>query len=236
VTKKKKASENEKRLNLTAHQRAMTNPEVQEIFNGLRACWKDLSPQQRCEKLSVLIGFECSGRGIAKELGESESNIRRYIAKANPLEEGNDWATMMKSTLAKEPQKQGTKSASEDVRRIPSKIPAKKQAEPVIKETYPMQDQARTSTAQQTKKISYPSSTAVKEPPVVSGATSGLENQLGEDSPGKKRAGAILKTWRDRQDRLKRLASISDEIKPRPLVDAHSIGRQGGPLPPKDRH
>ena len=236
MTTKRKANEKEKPLNETANQRAMTRPEVREALNVLRTSWSDLSPQQRGEKLNVLIGFKCSRRGIAKELGTQESNIRKCIAKANPSEEGNDWATMMKSTLAKEPQKQNTKSASEDVRQIPSKIPAKKKAEPVIKETYPMQDQARTSTAQQTKKITYPSSTAVKEPPVVSGATSGQENQLGEDSPGKKMADAILKTWQNRQDKLQQLASTSEQIKPRPQYDARSLGRQGGPLPPKDRH
>jgi hypothetical protein len=236
VMTKKRADRKEKPLNQTAHQRAMSKPEVREVLNVLRTSWSDLSPQQRGEKLNVLIGFNCSRRGIAKELGKQESNIRKYIAKANPSEEGNDWATMMKSTLAKEPQKQSTKSASEDVRRIPSKIPAKKQAEPVIKETYPMQDQARTSTAQQTKKISYPSSTAVKEPPVVSAATSGLENQAGEDTPKTSKADAILKAWRNREDRRQRLASTPEQIQPRPFYDAHSLGRQGGPLPPKDRH
>jgi hypothetical protein len=232
---KKKADKKEKTLNVTANQRAITRPEVQEALNVLRTRWRDLSPQQRGERLNVLIGFGCSGHGIAKELGKSESNIRKYIPKDNPPEEGNDWATMMKSTLAKEPKKQSTKSASEDVRQIPSKIPAKKRAEPVIKETYPMQDHARTSTAQQTKKITRPSSTPVKALPVLSAATSGQENQAGKDNPQKRNADAILKTWQTRQDRLQGLASIHEQIKRRPHYDAYSIGRQGGPIPPKDR-
>jgi hypothetical protein len=90
-----------------------------------------------------------------------------------------------------------------------------------------MQDHARTTTAQQTKKITYPSSTAVKEPPVVSGATSGQENQVVEDSPRKRNADAILKTLQIRQNKLQRLASIPEQIKPRPLYDARSLGRQG---------
>lgn len=227
MTTKRKAGEKNKPLNETANQRAMTRPEVREALNVLRTSWSDLSSQQRGEKINVLIGFKCSRRGIAKELGKQESNIRKYIAKANPSEKGDDWATMMKSTLVKEPQKQSAKSASEDVRRIPSKTPANKKAEPIIKKTYPTQDHARASTAQQTKKITYPSLTAVKEPPVVSSASSGQENRLGEDGPGETITGAILKAWQDRQDRLKRLASISEEIKPRPLYDARSLGRQG---------
>ena len=209
MTKKKKANKNEKPRNLTAHQRAMARPEVQEIFKSLRACWKDLSPQQRCEKLSVLSGFKCSGHGIAKELGESESNIRRYIPKTNPLKEGSDFATMVKSTLAKEPQKQSTKRAREDVRRIPSKIPAKKKAEPIMKETYPMQDQARTLTAQQTKGIISPSSAAAKEPQVASGVISGREDE------------------RTVEERIQRLALMHEQIKPRRVFNAHSMRRQG---------
>jgi hypothetical protein len=42
----------------------------------------------------VLIRSECSKRGLAKELGESESNIRRYIALADLPEDGSDWITM----------------------------------------------------------------------------------------------------------------------------------------------
>ena len=233
---KKKADKKEKTLNVTANQRAITRPEVQEALNVLRTRWRDLSPQQRGERLNVLIGFGCSGRGIAKELGKSESNIRKYIPKANPPEEGDDWATMMESTLAKEPKKQSTKSASKDVRQKPSKIPAKKRAEPVIKETYPMQDHARTSTAQQTEKITSPSSTAVKERPVASGAKSGQENQAGENTPKTNLVDAFSNMERIREDKKLRLASIHDQIEPRPFYDAHSLGRQGGPIPPKDRH
>ena len=148
-----------KKNNLTAHQRAMARPEVQEIFKGLRACWKNLSPEQRCEKLSVLKGFECSGRGIAKELGEPD--IRKYIPKATPLKEGSDFATMVKSTLAKEPQKQSTKRASEDVRPLPTKVLAKEIVAPVIEENHPTKDNAQASTAQQTD-IS-PSSAAAED-------------------------------------------------------------------------
>ena len=208
MTKKKKANKNEKPRNLTAHQRAMARPEVQEIFKGLRACWKDLSPEQRCEKLSVLSGFKCSGRGIAKELGEPESNIRKYIPKANLLEEGSDFATMVKSTLAKEPQKQSTKRASEDVCPLPTKVPEKERVAPVIEENYPTKDHAQASTAQQTKEIISPSSAATKEPQAASGVRDGRGN---------------LTTMEEKRDRLDRM---HEQIEPRKRFDARSLGRQ----------
>ena len=202
-----------KKNNLTAHQRAMARPEVQEIFKGLRACWKDLSPQQRREKLSVLSGFKCSGHGIAKELGESESNIRKYIPKANQLKEGSDFATMVKSTLAKEPKKQSTKRASENVRPLPTEIPAKKRVVPVIEENHTTKDHAQASTAQQTD-IS-PSSAAAKEPQAASGVNDGRGNA------------------KSLEEKLKRVETMHEQIGPRKHFDARSLGRQGGP--PEDR-
>ena len=232
---KRKADKKEKPINQTAHQRAMQRPEVRETLKALRTSWSDLSQQQRGEKLNVLIGFGCSRRKIADGLGESESSIRRSIAKANPPEEGNDWATMMKGTIAEKSQKQRTKNASEDVRRIPSKIPAMKSAAAVIRETCPTQDHAHATIAKQTKKITSPLSTAIKEPRVVSGATSGPENQAGENTPRTNPVEAISNMERVRA-KIQRLASIPDQIKRRPLFDARSLGRQGRPLPPEDRH
>ena len=197
-----------KKNNLTAHQRAMARPEVQEIFKGLRAGWKDLSSEQRCEKLSVLIGFKCSGRGIAKELGEPESNIRKYIPKANQLKEGSDFATMVKSTLAKESQKQSAKRASEDVRPLPTKVLAKEIVAPVIEENHPTKDNAQASTAQQTD-IS-PSSAAAEEPQAASGVNDGRGN---------------AKTL---EERIGRMDRMHEQIEPRKHFDARSLGRQGG--------
>src|ERR1035437_7425032 len=153
MKKKKSVGKNEKRINQTAHQRAMENPEVREALSALRARWSDLSPQQRGEQLNVLISFKCSVGGIAKELGKPATSIRRYIALANPPDAGGDWIATMERTWAEDPQEQSTMSAGEAACHFPSKIPAKKIVVPVINETCPAQDHAHTSTVQQTKKI-----------------------------------------------------------------------------------
>jgi predicted transcriptional regulator len=236
VTTKKKADKNEKHLNQNAHQRAMTSPEVQEVLKVLRVRWTKLSRLQRGEKLNVLIGFNCSARGIANELGEPESTIRRYIALANPPEEGSDWIAQMKSTITKRPKKQGTEGDGEEVSPLLSKIRAKKIVVTATLESHPAQDDAHTSTAQHATQITSHLSTAAKEPPVVSGAKSVQENQARDDTPKKSLADAFLSMGRIHPDKLQRLAAISEQIEARPLRSANSMKRQGRPSPLKDRH
>jgi len=215
----------------------MTNPEVQEVLNDVRACWNDLSPLQLGEKLNVLIGFKCSRRGIAKELGKPARTIDRYIALVNPPKEGSDWATMLERTLPKKPQKQSSISACEADRRIPSKIPAKKGVGPVIKEKYPAQDHAHISTAQQTKKMTSPLSIMAQEPPVVNGAMGGQENPAGEDTSKMSLVDQFnLSRGPITPDKIQRLAAMSKQMERRPFRDARSMKRQGKPLPPIDPH
>jgi hypothetical protein len=231
MKKKKSVGKNEKRINQTAHQRAMESPEVREALSALRARWSDLSPQQRGEQLNVLIGFKCSINGIAEELGKSATSIRRYVAEA-----GDDWITTMENAWAEDPEEQSTRGADQYPCHFPSKIPAKKIVGPVINETCPAQDHAHTTTAQKAKKITSPLSTRVKEPPVVNSAMSRQEDQVGEDIPKTSLVNAYMRRGQIIDDKIQRLAAIPEQIKPRPILSPTSMKRQGKPVPPKDTH
>jgi hypothetical protein len=219
-----------KHINQTAHQRAMTNPEAQEALRALRARWSKLSPQQRGEQLKVLIGFKgTTMRGIAKDLGQPETTIRRYIKPAS------DWIADMEDAWAEDPQEQSERGADQYSCHFPPKIPAWKKLEPVINEKSPAQDDAHISTAQQTKKITLPISIRAKEPPVVKDATSGQEDQVRKNTPKTGPVPAMSRdlTFRERMEGM--IASV-DQIKPRREFDARSMPRQGKPVPPIDPH
>ena len=228
---KKSVGKNEKRINQTAHQRAMENPEVREALSALRAHWSDLSPQQRGEQLNVLISFKCSVNGIAKELGKPATNLRRYMEKA-----GGDWITPMENAWADDPQEQSTRGADQYPCHFPPRIPAWKIVGPVINETCPAQDHPHTSTAQQTKKITSPLSTRGKESPLVNNAMSRQKVQVGEDTPKTSQVDAYMSRGQIIDDKIQRLAAIPEQIKPRPIWTPTSMKRQGKPVPPKDTH
>jgi hypothetical protein len=234
MTKSKKVGKKEKRINQTAHQRAMANPKAREALRTLRARWSDLSRLQRGEQLNVLkIEFKFSVRGIAREIGESATTIQRCIDLVNPPE---DWITTMQNTWAVEPEEQSTMSAGYDVCHFPPKIQAKKIVEPVIKETCAAQDHAQTPATQQTKKIASPLSTKVMEPPVVNGAVSRQEGQVGERIPKSSLVDAYMRRDQIKEDKRRRFEAIADQIPPRPIFDATSMKRQGKQVPPKDPH
>lgn len=235
MTTNKKVGQGDKRLNQTANQRAMANPEVREALNVLRTRWNDLSLQQQSEQLHKLIGLKCSLRGLEKELGKPLTSLRRIIERTDHPEKGNDWIETMERTWAVDPEEQSAMSADEDACRFPSKIPAKKLVGPAIAETYPVQDHAHTSTARQTKKITSPPSTTGKESPAANGAMSRQEVQVGEDTPKTSQNDAYTSREQSFKNKIQRLAAIPEQIKPRPIWTARSIKRQGRPLPPTDR-
>jgi hypothetical protein len=223
VTKKRRDGENENRPNQTAHQRAMTRPEVQEILNEIRSRWSDLNSLQRGEKLNVLIGLECSRRGIAKELGEHESSIRRYINEANSLGENSDRIPLM-STVPE----QNTDDDEADVGPLRARIiRARRNALSATVESHPAQNDARTSAAQQTKKTAPSELIPVKESPVVTGAENVQGNQAGEATPKRNLVDEFLNNERIRRDKIQRLMDIHEQIEPKPYRDAHSMKRQG---------
>jgi hypothetical protein len=228
---KKSFGNNEKRINQTAHQRAMENPEVREALSALRARWNDLSPQQRGQELKVLISFKCSVRGIAKELGESESNLRRYIMEAD-----GDWITTMENAWAESPEEQSARITYQNPCHFPPRFPGKEIVVSVINETCPVPDHPHTSTAQQTKKITSPLSTRGKEPPVVNSAMSRQDDQVGKDVPKTSLVDAYMRRGQIIDDKIQRLASLHEQIKPRPILSPTSMKRQGKPVPPEDTH
>jgi hypothetical protein len=117
-----------------------------------------------------------------------------------------------------------------------SKIPAKKIVGPVIAERYTAQDHVHNPTAQQIKKTPSPSSTSGKESPVVNGAMSRNNDQVGGETSKARLADAYIGREQIIEDNLRRSAVMPDQIKPRPIWTARSMKRQGRPLPPKDPH
>ena len=237
MTKRKKAGKNEKeqRVNQTAHQQAMANPQAQKALSVLRDDWNGLSPEQLGERLNELIGLGCSARGIAKELGKPETSIRRYIALANQPEPGSDWITMLERTLATGFPTQSAKNTREAADCKPSRIPTKKGARPIVKETSSVKDHVQSSRTPQAKKVATPPSTRAQERPILDRVASEKQSQPGVGEPGMSPLELYkLSKGQSLEDRMRRLAAISDSIKPRPFRNAHSMQRQGRPLPPKD--
>jgi hypothetical protein len=221
-TTKKKGRKNVKRINQTAHQRAMSNPEAQRVLKALRASWSALSPQQRDEQLKVLIGFKgTTMAGIARDLGQPPTTIRRHIKPAS------DWLADMLDAWADDPQEQSERGADQYACHFPPKIPAWKKLAPVINEKSPAQDDAHISTAQQTKKITLPISIRAKEPPVVKDATSGQEDKVGKGTPVSSNVDAYIRRQQILDEKAQRLTAMIDEIPPRPIYSAKSMKRQG---------
>jgi hypothetical protein len=236
MTKRKKAGKNQeaKHLNQTAHQQAMKNPKTQAAFSALRERWDGMSAEQRGEQLIGLVGFKCSVRGIADELGKPETTIRRNIERAKSPETSSAWIAMMERTLAKGPLTQKTKSAREVAGCKPSEIPAKRGAQPVIQEMSPVKDDVHSSTTQQTKRITSSSSTSAQVRPVMNQTLSDKESRPGEHEPKTRLVDLSISREQIIQDKIQRLAAIPDSIQPRPFRDARSMQRQGRPLPPID--
>ena len=230
----KKKSKKQQRRNDTPHQRAMTNPRVQQTLSALRASWNDLSPQERSEQLNKLVDSGCSLRGLSEELGIPLTTIRRYIASAHSSESGGDWIAMMETTLAKKPAKERDVSRIEAARESQAMLQRNRTAAPAIKETGQAKQERGALAAQPTKKIiARPESVATKVPPVKDDGLSGKESQVGNQRPQ-----SPLEQWKQghlsNSERIQRLISLPDSIKPRPHQNARSMGRQGRPLPPTD--
>jgi hypothetical protein len=236
MTKTKKAGKNHevKHLNQTANQRAMKNPKTQAAFSRIRERWNGMSAEQRGEQLIELIGFKCSVRGIADELGQPATTIRRYIGLAKSTETSCGWITRMERTLAKGSLTQETKSAREVADCKPSETPAKKGALPVIKKTCTVKDDVHSSTTQQTKGITSSSAASAQVRPVMNQTSSEKESRTGEHEPKTRLVDLISSREQIIQDKVRRLAAIPDSIQPRPVLNARSMQRQGRPLPPID--
>ncbi|WP_348261359.1 hypothetical protein P8935_16335 [Telmatobacter sp. DSM 110680] len=235
MTKGKKASKREKakRVNNTAHQRALENPETQAALSDLRERWNDISAKKRGEQLLRLIGFGCSVRGIADDLVKPASNIRRDIALANSPEPESGWIELMNSTIAKRPPKQKKELSRLDASRE-ARMPPKKKS--FIKRMHPAKEDLPSLTIQQPQKVISPLSTSIKARPLVNRASSNQQSQSAEHE-SKPDLVAQYSKLRERQinpEAIRRLDEIINSTDTRPIRNARSMTRQGKPSPQTD--
>ena len=67
----------------TAHRQIAKKPAIQRAIRKLSRDWKQLDPVERGDLLCALTSAGCSGRGLAEDLGQSPTNIRRHLTLAN---------------------------------------------------------------------------------------------------------------------------------------------------------
>jgi hypothetical protein len=80
VTKRKRVAKVDmtKRVNHTRHFRAVLIPKVKELLAILQNGWALLGHLERGQYIDELISLGCSRRGLGRELGVSETTIRRH--------------------------------------------------------------------------------------------------------------------------------------------------------------
>lgn len=71
------------RRNSTAHKRALKSQVVMDIIAHLRKAWKTMNGVARGHCLRVLVSHGCSARGLAKNLRQSPTTIRRQMELAS---------------------------------------------------------------------------------------------------------------------------------------------------------
>lgn len=71
-----------KRSYETCHRRTAATPFVRQLIQDLRGHWGKLDRIERGERLSELIRYGCSTRGVAADLGISQTTVRRHITLA----------------------------------------------------------------------------------------------------------------------------------------------------------
>jgi hypothetical protein len=76
---KKGQSKRSKPKKRAHHQRAMRDPETLALATTLRKTWKNLSPIERGERLLELVERGCTQRGLAADLHQSPTSIRRHL-------------------------------------------------------------------------------------------------------------------------------------------------------------
>jgi hypothetical protein len=227
MTKRKNDNKNKEtnRVNETANQRAMKNPKTQGILNALRKGWNGMSAEQQGEQVLELTVLKCSVNGIADELGQPATTLRRRIALVKSAGTNSGWIRRIDRTLAKEPK---TKSTREVADCKPSETPAKKGPGPVIKEMEPVKNEVHSSTTQQPKRIAGSSLTSTHVRPVMNNTLSEKENLPAQHESKTRLVDLYNSRGQIAQDRMQRLADIANSIPKRPDWNARSMKRQGG--------
>jgi len=66
------------RRNKNQHYRSKLNPRIQELIEILRRSWGTIGLVDRGQRINRLVSAGCSNRGLGRELGVSETSIRRH--------------------------------------------------------------------------------------------------------------------------------------------------------------
>ena len=239
MTMKNKDGNNGKRRNVTAHDRAMTDPEVQKVFGALRSKWNKLTPLQKGEQgeqLQKLVDSGCSVRGLERDLGEPASNIRRYLRLANASGEGSDRVTMLQRTLTKKfPETDTRSSRVADRQMTPKKIPAKPEMRPIRNQKYPGQNHENPSKTERINSIASLSSTTANESPVAKAPVTERDDRAREESPKMSLQDQyMLSRGPMTPEKMRLVAEIAKSFQRPPRGDARSMKRQGRPILPED--
>lgn len=241
MTKKKVVGKNQKRRNQTAHQRAMTDPKVRKALVVLQSNWKILSDQELGEQLTKLQELNCSARGIADELKKPPTAIHRLLALVKSSRFRSDSAAVMGHTFEKKPGRQSNLSSIEAARESKAMFERSKALRLGTNKTGLAKEPQRAAEiqpavkAQSAKLAASPALMTASEPSLKS---EGLEEKVTptqEVAPKIDSPNIYQLAQANSSKRIQRLASISDQIAPRPYRDARSMKRQGRPVPEKDR-
>lgn len=80
MKKRAKKSKARKHTRVTKHDHAMADPVVKHLVEDLKQQWRELPPEAKAARLKELRAKGCTKRGLADELGISESRVRTYLS------------------------------------------------------------------------------------------------------------------------------------------------------------
>lgn len=228
MTNIKKPNNPPKRHNLTGHDRAMTDAEVKNAFGALKSSLNSLSGEEQGNRFRKLVDSGCSIRGLGRDLGIPPTTVKRYMKLAETLEANSDWSVML-DTLAPCDTTEETKLSSIEAARE-SKAEFERNKAMMLANAH----QAKVPPASKTgpPNNSRITSKSAKESHTVNDRS--YEKEISaEDPPKKNLSEQFMQARQNGHGRLRVLVSM--DVEPRPIRNAHSLKRQGRPLPPKDR-
>lgn len=241
MTKKKVVGENQKHRNQTAHQRALSDPAIRKALGVLESNWESLSHIELGERLNHLKELDCSVRGMSDELKKKPTTIRRYIEQFKASQSKRDSAEETRHTRPDKPKERTTLSSIEAAKESKAMFARSKALGLGINKPGPVkepQSSAETQPAAKTQSAKLAASPALMTASEPSLKSEGLEEKV---TPTQEVATKIdppniyQLAQANRSKQIQRLASLSDQIAPRPYRNAWSMKRQGTPVPEKDR-
>lgn len=218
-----------KQRNQTAHVHAMNDPRARKGLSALKSYWDVLSRPERIEQVNNLLELGCSLRGISEETNIPLSTLRRHIARTKSTKPSNDPRPETKTDLNTEPQK---------LRRL-TRIEAARESKAMFQElkASPRGETDEKETAKERSKplvaqtpiitAADPALIAAREPSQKREEVSREGSQSCEGQPRTGQRELCESTKANREEKLQRLLSIPDQLKPRPTYSARSLKRQG---------